>query len=197
MSSLVAIHSCFEFFKPPPKHSWYTWDTDKQCKKKKNFSKAKIGLRTSESLDRIVSILECVLNLFQSFYEEKFCWVGMKFSKSTFAPSFLGHKFCKNFCKRFFFIKWLGKVRNAFCDRKFWVKRLSNGILRWKCSYLNACLSVFKWTYPYFNELIRGFTINSITLSVIRILEPSFAVKESFAYPYHEHFLFKITFKVS
>ena len=49
--------------------------------------------------------------------------------------------------------------------------------------------------YPYSNELIRGFTINSITLSVIRILEPSFAVKESFAYRYHERFLFKIMFK--
>ena len=49
--------------------------------------------------------------------------------------------------------------------------------------------------YPYSNELIRGFTINSITLSVIRILEPSFAVKETFAYRYHERFLFKITFK--
>ena len=49
--------------------------------------------------------------------------------------------------------------------------------------------------YPYFNELIRGFTINSITLSVIQILEPSFAVKESFAYRYHERFLFEITLK--
>ena len=49
--------------------------------------------------------------------------------------------------------------------------------------------------YPYFNELIRGFTINSITLSVIRILEPNLAVKESFAYRYHERFLFEITFK--
>ena len=58
--------------------------------------------RASESLDSILSILECVLNLSQSFYEE---------------------------------------------------------------------------------------------ISVIRILEPSFAVKESFAYRYHERFLFEVTFK--
>ena len=42
--------------------------------------------RASESLDSILSILECVLNLSQSFYEEIFFSVGMKFSKSTFDP---------------------------------------------------------------------------------------------------------------
>ena len=42
--------------------------------------------RASESIDSILSILECVLNLSQSFYEEIFFSVGMKFSKSTFDP---------------------------------------------------------------------------------------------------------------
>ena len=48
---------------------------------------------SSESLYPILSILECVLNLLQAFYEEKFCSFGMKFSKSTFGPSFLSDKF--------------------------------------------------------------------------------------------------------
>ncbi len=47
----------------------------------------------SESLDPILSILECVSDLSQSFYEEKFFSVGMKFSKSPFAPCFLRDKF--------------------------------------------------------------------------------------------------------
>ena len=49
--------------------------------------------RASESLDPILLILQCVLNLLQAFYEEKFFSFGMKFSKSTFAPSFLRDKF--------------------------------------------------------------------------------------------------------
>ncbi len=49
--------------------------------------------RASESLDPILLILKCVLNLPQAFYEEKFFSVGMKFSKSTFGPSFLRDKF--------------------------------------------------------------------------------------------------------
>ena len=63
-------------------------DTDKQCQNQ-NFSKPKVGL----SLDPILSILECVSDLSQSFYEEKFFSVGMKFSKSTFGPSFLRDNF--------------------------------------------------------------------------------------------------------
>ncbi len=47
----------------------------------------------SESLDPILSILECVLDRPQAFYEEKFFSVGMKFSKSTFGPCFLRDKF--------------------------------------------------------------------------------------------------------
>ncbi len=48
--------------------------------------------RASESLDPIRLILKCVLNLLQGFYEEKFFSFGMKFSKSTFDPSFLREK---------------------------------------------------------------------------------------------------------
>ena len=47
----------------------------------------------SGSLDPIPLTLQCVLNLPQAFYEEKFFSVGMKFSKSTFGPSFLRDKF--------------------------------------------------------------------------------------------------------
>ncbi len=49
--------------------------------------------RPLESLDSILSILECVLNLSQSFYEEIFFSVGMKFSKSTFGTCFLRDNF--------------------------------------------------------------------------------------------------------
>ena len=72
-------------------------------------------------------------------------------------------------------------------------KILGQETFKWYFKKKNVPIQVT--AYPYFNELIRGFTINSITLSVIRILEPSFAVKESFAYRYHERFLFEITFK--
>ncbi len=48
--------------------------------------------RASESLDPIRLILKCVLNLLQAFYEEKFFSFGMKFSKSSFGPSFLREK---------------------------------------------------------------------------------------------------------
>ena len=49
--------------------------------------------RASESLDPIHLMLKCILNLPQAFYEENFFSVAMKFSKSTFGPSFLGDKF--------------------------------------------------------------------------------------------------------
>ena len=70
------------------------------------------------SLNPKLSILEYGLNLSQAFYEQKFFSVGMKFSKSTFATSFLRDKFwLRKFQakrKKLFFIKWLGKVRNTF-----------------------------------------------------------------------------------
>ncbi len=49
--------------------------------------------RASESLDPILSMLECVLNLPEAFHEEQFFSVGMKFSKSIFGPCFLRDNF--------------------------------------------------------------------------------------------------------
>ena len=56
----------------------------------KNFPRKN---RASESLDPILSMLECVLNRPQAFHEEKNFSVGMKFSKSIFAPCFLRDNF--------------------------------------------------------------------------------------------------------